>query len=114
MILRLNGAADVRRSHSFFAQGDGQVFGPVGLHQRHFIGGLVGQFHLEGPQVYRGGLGLGLELLLKGHHVKRLQKEVMGRNVKLQLMDEVRLKGRHLSLPPGGHKPLSSMLANGT
>lgn len=38
----------------------------------------MGQFHLEGPQVYRGGLGLGLELLLKSRHVKLLRKVQRG------------------------------------
>ena len=72
--VRLYRTADVRRSHPFLPQSDGQVLGPVGLHQRHFTGGLVGQLHLEGPHVYRGRLGLGLKLLLKSSHVQLLRK----------------------------------------
>lgn len=43
----------------------------------------MGQFLLEGPQLHRGGLGLGLELLLKRRHVKLL------RNVQRGNVDEL-------------------------
>lgn len=75
--VRLDRAADVRSSHAFLAQGDGQVFGSVGLHQRNFAGGLLGLFHLEGAEVDGGGLGLGFKLLLENGHVELLRRRNM-------------------------------------
>lgn len=71
--LRLDGGADVARCRSLLPQSYRQVFGPVGLHQRHFTGSLVGQFDPQGAGVGRRRLSLRLELLLKLGHVHLLR-----------------------------------------
>lgn len=71
---RFDGVADFRSILVLLAQSDGQIFGPVKIHHRHFDGRLGARFCLQGSQVHSGGLGFGLKLILKRGHVQSLQE----------------------------------------